>query len=97
MFMLWLNLVLGTVLEVVGDIFFKKHWLWSGMFFYTAGTFFWAYALRLGELSKLIVVFSVLNLILAVFAGLLIFNEQLTATQWVGVGLGVASVVLLSF
>ena len=80
MTLLWFNLILGTLLEVVGDIFFKKHWLWWGMFFYTAGTFFWAYALRLGELSKLIVIFSVLNLVLAVFAGLIIFNEQLSYT-----------------
>ena len=96
MSLLWLNLILGTILEVVGDIFFKKHWLWWGMFFYTAGTFFWAYALRMGELSKLIVIFSVLNLVLAVLAGLFIFNEHLTTTQWVGVGLGLVSVVLLS-
>lgn len=94
--MLWPSLLLGTLLEVVGDVFFKKHWLWWGMFFYTAGTFFWAYSLRFGELSKLIVIFSVLNLILAVLAGLFFFHESLTILQWVGVAFGLVSVILLS-
>ncbi len=94
--MLWPSLLLGTLLEVVGDVFFKKHWLWWGMFFYTTGTFFWAYSLRFGELSKLIVIFSVLNLVLAVIAGIFIFGETLTWIQWVGIALGTVSVTLLS-
>lgn len=94
--MLWPSLLLGTLLEVVGDVFFKKHWLWWGMFFYTAGTFFWAYSLRFGDLSKLIVIFSVLNLVLAVIAGIFLFGETLTWIQWVGVALGTVSVILLS-
>lgn len=94
--MLWSSLLLGTLLEVIGDIFFKKQWLWLGLFFYTTGTFFWAYSLRLGDLSKLIVIFSVLNLILAVIAGIFLFDETLTRTQWIGVGLGITSVILLS-
>ena len=95
-FYLWTTLLLGTLLEVWGDIYFKKQSFLIGMILYTLGTVFWALSLRFGDLSKLIIVFSVLNLTLAVVAGVYLFNEHLTWIQWVGVGLGSVSVILLS-
>jgi len=92
----WLSLLFGTFFEVIGDIFFKKNFLWWGMFFYTTGTFFWAYSLRFGDLSKSIVIFSILNLVLAVFAGVYFFHENLSWVQWLGVGFGFVSIILLS-
>ena len=100
---LFLWLVGGAVaLEVVADILFKK---WSlagkslflalGLALYFAGTIVWAYSLKYEYLSKAITVFTVLNLILVVLAGVLLFNEQLSLLNKIGILLGIASVILM--
>ena len=92
----------AVVFEVVADIFFKKWALAEGKVFlavglvlYFVGTVIWAYSLKFEDLSKAIVVFVVLNLILAVLAGAYLFGETLTTMQKLGVALGILSVVLL--
>ena len=63
---------LAVILEVIGDILFKK---WSissknallivGLLIYFIGTIFWAVSLKYEYLSKAISVFTILNLIFA--------------------------------
>jgi multidrug transporter EmrE-like cation transporter len=100
---LFLSLVgVAAASEVVADILFKK---WAiggktwiiiiGMLVYAAATGAWAYALKYEQLSKAIVAFTIVNLVAAIVAGIIFFDEQLTAIQWVGVALGVVSVFLL--
>jgi len=93
---------LAVVIEVIGDIFFKK-WsidsrnilLYTGLFIYFIGTIFWAISLKYQFLSKAISIFTVLNLILVVGVGVLYFNEEISMINKLGIGLGILSVILI--
>lgn len=95
-------IALAVAFEVVADVLFKK-WamenrgqlLAIGLALYFIGTVFWAISLRHDLLSRAVTVFTVVNLLAVVLAGVLIFGEQLTLLQKVGVGLGIISVLLL--
>ncbi len=99
----FLMLVGGAVaLEVIADVLFKKWSLDSrqlflavGLALYFAGTVIWAYSLKYEYLSKAITVFTVLNLILVVFAGVFLFDEHLSLLNKLGVFFGIASVILV--
>ncbi len=95
-------LVSGVILEVVADIFLKK---WSienknllmalGLVLYLASTVAWAYSLKFGFLSKGVAIFTILNLILVVLAGVFMFDEHLTLVNKIGIGLGIVSIILI--
>jgi len=93
---------LAVILEVIGDILFKK-WslenrqilIYLGLLIYFIGTVFWAISLKYEGLAKAISVFTVLNLILIVLAGVLIFKEDLSVYNKVGIILGIISVILI--
>lgn len=100
---LFLLLVGGAVvLEAIADVLFKR---WSlenrpfllllGLAIYFIGTVAWAYSLKHEQLSKAIIVFTVLNVILVLIAGIVLFDEQLSFANKVGVLLGIVSVVLV--
>ncbi|HII14840.1 MAG TPA: hypothetical protein HA362_00845 [Nanoarchaeota archaeon] len=91
-----------VVLEVIGDVLFKKWALGSrnlflgiGLLVYFTGTVFWAFSLRYEYLSKAISVFSVLNLIIIALVGVLMFRENLSVINKAGIALGVLSVILI--
>ena len=93
---------LSVALEIVSDILFK-YWsisskgflLWGGLAIYTIGTILWAYSLKFELLSKAITVFTVLNLIIVVIVGAVLFKENLSLVNKIGVLFGVLSIVLL--
>ena len=95
-------LIVSIVLEVIADFFLKK-WslenknllLFIGLLIYLIGTTFWAFSLKYEFLSKAISIFSILNLIAVVLVGVLIFKEDLTLINKIGIGLGIISIVLL--
>lgn len=95
-------IIIAVLLEVAGDIFFKK-WslenknvlLITGLVIYFIGTFFWAVSLKYEYLSKAISVFAVLNLIIIVLIGLVLFKENLSLTNKIGIGLGILSIILI--
>ena len=92
----------ATFLEAVADVLFK---FWTlnnkisllvvGIIIYTIGTGIWAYSLRFEFLSKAITIFTVLNLILVIIAGLILFGEHLSFYSKVGIVLGIVSVFLM--
>jgi len=93
---------LAVFLEVIGDIFFKKWAVESrhlllivGLLIYFIGSVFWAVSLKYESLSKAIVIFTVLNLIVVVLVGVLYFKEDLSWINKIGIGLGIVSVFLL--
>jgi len=100
----WIFLVvilIGTLLEVAGDVLFKtwangsKRWaLWAGFALYAAGSLGWAWSLKYESLSNAIVVFMVVNMLIAIAAGHLLFKEQLSPVNWAGIGLAIVSLVL---
>src|SRR3989344_8741297 len=95
-------ILLAILFEVFGDILFKKFalenknsFLVVGLVIYFIATFFWAISLKYEPLSKAISIFTVLNLIIIVLVGVLIFKENLSLINKIGIILGVISVVLV--
>src|SRR3989338_7740932 len=76
-------ILLAVGLEVIADILFKK---WSlgnknsvlilGLIIYFIGTLFWAISLKYEYLSKAITIFTVLNLVIIVLAGVIVFKPN---------------------
>jgi len=93
---------LGVSFEVAGDYFFKK---WSindqyvvlgiGLLMYFIGTVFWALSLKFETLSRAITVFVILSLLMATAVGVLVFHEELSLANKLGILLGMASLLLL--
>ncbi|MEI8338148.1 MAG: hypothetical protein WCF92_03315 [bacterium] len=98
-----LLILVAVISETIADIYFKK---WSienknylivvGMLLYSIGTAIWAYSLRYELLSKSISIFSVLNLIFIILAGIIFFKETLSIVNTIGIILGVVSIIFLS-
>ncbi|MEY4616340.1 MAG: hypothetical protein RJB66_1300 [Pseudomonadota bacterium] len=91
----WTLVLLGALLEVVGDVFLKKQQLGLGLGIYFLGSCFWAMTLKESDLSKSIIVFTVVNLLLVVAVGVIKFNEVLTVKQMIGVGFALVSLILI--
>ena len=96
-------LIAGAVLlEVIADVIFK-YWSISskgflitvGIIVYSIGTVMWAYSLKFGDLSKLVTVFTVLNLVAVVLVGFFLFKEEVSLINMIGILLGVISVILI--
>lgn len=95
-------ITIAVLLEVAGDVLFKKWALGNrntllilGLLIYFIGTVFWAVSLKYEFLSKAISVFTILNLILVVLVGVIIFKEDVTLINKIGILLGIISVVLI--
>ncbi len=89
-------------LEVIGDILFKEWSIHSknyllilGILAYMAATLFWAFSLKYQSLSKAMVIFAVLTLIVGILVGVLFYKEDLSTLNIVGIALGLGSIVLL--
>lgn len=98
----WGLIILAVILEVMADILFKKWVIESknllfalGLLIYFIGTIFWAISLKYEFLSKAISIFTILNLIVIVLAGIIIFKENLTLLNKIGIGLGILSIILI--
>lgn len=93
---------LAVFFEVVGDVYFKK-WslenrsilLFFGLMIYFVGSAFWAISLKYGYLSRAITVFTILNLIVVVMTGVILFKEDLSLVNKIGIGLGILSIILM--
>jgi len=101
-FTFWLLVFVAVMFEVVADILFKK---WSienknillaiGLAIYFVGTIFWAVSLKYEHLSKAIAVFTILNLVILVLAGIILFKENLSLANKIGIILGILSIILI--
>jgi len=91
----WILIIGGSLLEVVGDFFLKKENFSLGLAIYFLGSYFWAICLKESELSRSIVLFTIVNLLAAIGIGILYFQETLTLKQWIGVGCAIASILLI--
>lgn len=93
----------AAIVESFADALFEKwslvgkgYLLAGGLAIYFVSSIFWAWSLKYETLSKGIVMFNVVNILLGVIIGVLYFKEALTGLNMVGIGLGLLSVVLLS-
>jgi len=95
-------MLLAVSFEVFGDYFFKK-WALSedvgilniGLFMYFVGSVFWATSLRYETLSRAILVFLLLSLIMTTALGVFIFREELTLANKFGLALAVLALILV--
>lgn len=97
-------IAIAVAFEIVADVLFRK-WaienrvllLGVGLALYFIGTLFWAFSLKYEVLSKSIVIFTLINLIVGVGVGLFYFKEELSLVQKFGVGFGMVSVALIEW
>ncbi len=95
-------LTFTILVDTFSDILFKK-WavsqdklmLIAGLISIVITGILWSFSLKYEFLSKSVVIYNVANLILAVTAGMVLFKEELSTTNLIGVALGIVSIVLL--
>ena len=93
----------AALIESFADALFEKwsivgknYFLIGGLVIYAASSALWAYSLKYQTLSKGIVIFNVINILLGILIGVLYFKEALSAFNVVGIVFGIVSVILLS-
>lgn len=99
----YLFMVLTLAFDVLGD-YAAKRWSLAPtnlmMAFvitaYAISGILWAISLKYGFLSKGTVLINVLNVMLMVGIGVAVFKESLTATNAIGIALGLLSIYLIS-
>ena len=99
----WLLLGISASGVITGDYFAK---LWStnqrGLFIllsiagYAVSSLFYIPTLLRGGLVVTSIIWCVLSIIGFLFIGVYMFHESLSGLQWVGVGLGITSLIVLS-
>jgi multidrug transporter EmrE-like cation transporter len=100
---LYALLGMAVLLEVAGDLLFRKWGMeqrWPlfavSLVIYNLAAVAWAYSLRMTQVSSAIVMLGLLNVILVVIGGVVLFREKLSTPQILGLILGVASLALLN-
>ncbi len=100
----WIGLmIIMVVVEAVSDIVAKEFSLhdklWIGgiaLAGYIATNVFWLYALKAGVgLGRGAVLFSVGSALLGVLSGFILYKEQVTTIQFIGIVLGIVSFTLI--
>lgn len=101
--MLYALLAAAVALEVAGDLLFRKWGIenrWpvfaASLVIYNLGAVAWGFSLRHIQVSTGIVLIGVLNVVLVVLGGVVLFHERLSTGQFFGVLLGIGSLILLS-
>lgn len=102
--MIWiLPLTLLIVFEMVADVF-AKSWSLQGSMWkaalallcYLIANTFWLFALKYGSgLAKGAVIFSLVTGLSAMAIGLVIYKEPVTRLQFIGMILGLVSIMLI--
>ena len=88
----WIFIVLGTFLESVGDVSFryatvfnKELYRWLGYIVYILGSAAWAISLKYHELTKGLIVFIGVNVLMVAIASRYMFAEHLSVNQIIGI------------
>jgi len=99
----WLLITISVLLEVIGDTFCKlgmnlsnNFHLGLGILFYILGSVIWIASLKYEIFTKAGTVFIVMNMMLFVAVGFLIFKDKLNHWQWTGIILGILSLILIN-
>lgn len=96
-------MVLGSVSTVIADVFIKKATVsWNlrayvlGCLFYIATIPGWYFYMKGTKFATCGMLYSTLTNTLLFLLGISYFNESVSFRQWLGLGFGAASVILLS-
>jgi drug/metabolite transporter (DMT)-like permease len=94
-----------SVLGVVGDYFLKlasereqplqTEWFYLGFALYASTAFGWVMVMRHLKLTTISVLYSVSMILLLTTMGVVLFREALNAYEIAGIGLAIASLILL--
>src|SRR5262245_6419283 len=94
-----------SVIGVVGDYFLKlasgreqplrSAWFYLGFALYASTAFGWVYVMQRLKLATIGVVYSVSMILLLTAVGVVLFRESLNYYEIAGIGLALASLVLL--
>jgi len=95
-------LLLGGCILTIGDIFMKKWVVTGNNILYLYGFLIYAFALNFVALSfkckniaVATIIFVLINVISLTLVSWFYFQEKLSVTQLIGMGLGIASVIIL--
>lgn len=98
--------ILLSMVSVAADYFVKRasespHALQSAYFvtgaaMFTVSAFGWVFVLRYVKLATIGAIYSVVTVIGLAVLELTIFNESFTPAEWLGMGLAISSLILLS-
>ena len=101
-FLFFFLVIIAALFEAFGDVVLKKWALLSstkifilGLFLYGIAVVFWAYALKYKELSKAIVIATIVNVFVVMLFGIFYFKETLTLPNKIGILFGCCAIVLL--
>jgi multidrug transporter EmrE-like cation transporter len=102
-FVWWATLVTSALSVVAADVFMKKAAIsWSirsyglGWLFYVISIPGWYFYLKGTRFATCGVLFSIFTDSLILLLGVIYFRETVSVRQWVGFGLGMVAVLLLS-
>jgi drug/metabolite transporter (DMT)-like permease len=95
-----------TALTALADAFFKiasereqpllNSYFALGVVHYAASSFGVVYLMRHIKLTSFGIVYAVVDVLLLALIGFFVFKEKLNESEWMGVGLGMVSLYLLS-
>lgn len=95
-------ILMAVAFEVLADILFKKwsllnnHFLLGvGILIYLFSTVAWAFSLKYDFLTRAISLFTVINMIVVVLVGVVIFKENLSLVNKIGIALGIISIIFM--
>ncbi len=94
-----LNLAFSTLSDITAKywgITNSNLWLYIGLILNIPTVFFYMSAIRLGGLAITIPIVLLLTIIISVALGYLMFHETVTGSQWLGIGIGIISILLIS-
>jgi len=94
-----------SVIGVVGDYFLKlasardqplrTGWFYVGFVLYASTAFGWVFVMKYMKLATISVLYSVSMVLLLTTVGVVVFRESLNYSELAGIGLALASLVLL--
>lgn len=98
--------ILVTSFVVVGDIFLKNSTITTGreslinliigIVVYFLSTFGFIQMYKVMQFSNSGVIYSVVSILLFVVIGLVVYKESVSVIEWIGIGLAVTSIILMS-
>lgn len=93
---------IGAIIEVFADIAFKWwndkneiHLIIIGVILYLTGTAFWVLSLKYESFTKSGTVFLLLNIILLTITGLLLFKDNISNINRLGIIIGIISIIMI--
>lgn len=79
-----------------GTKFVDVKWFIIGTLVYASTAIGWFFVLKYIKLGTLGTVYAVSTVLFLVLGGVLFFHEKYTVPEYIGIGLGIASILLLS-